>query len=87
MNAGCGQASVETIAAIVDAFKRPDVGAIMGYRADDAARLRARGPHPWGRKSEGAAAVGEALAARFPTPVGRTAGTGWRAMSACRNGP
>ena len=65
MNAGCGQVSVETVAAIVDAFKRPDVGAIMGYRADDAARVRARGPHPWGRKSEGAAAVGEALTARF----------------------
>lgn len=65
MSAGGENVTVETVAAIVDAFNRHDVDAIMGYFADDAVWVMARGPHPWGRKFEGAAAVRQALAERF----------------------
>lgn len=57
--------TVETVAAIVEAFNRHDVDAIMGYCAEDVVWVMARGPHPWGRKYEGAEAVRDALAARF----------------------
>ena len=65
MSRAGGQVTVETVAAIVDAFNRHDVDAIMGYCADDVVWVMARGPHPWGRKYEGAEAVREALVARF----------------------
>ena len=65
MNAVPGGVTVETVAAIVDAFNRHDVDAIMGYCADDVVWVMARGPHPWGREFRGAAAVRDALAERF----------------------
>ncbi len=60
-----GRVSVEMVAAIVDAFNRHDVDAIMSYCADDIVWVMARGPHPWGRKYEGAAEVRQALVERF----------------------
>jgi len=64
-NSGIPTVTVETVAAIVDAFNRHDVDAIMDACADDVVWVMARGPHPWGRKYEGAAAVREALVERF----------------------
>ena len=64
MSAGAG-VTAGTLAAIVDAFNRHDVEAIMGYCADDVVWVMARGPDPWGRRFEGAPAVREALAERF----------------------
>ena len=64
MSAG-GGVTAETVAAIVDAFNRHDVDAIMSYFATDAVWVMARGPHPWGRKFEGAQAVRKALVERF----------------------
>ena len=60
-----GRVSVEMVTAIVDAFNRHDVDAIMNYCADDIVWVMARGPHPWGRKYEGAAEVRQALVERF----------------------
>ncbi len=60
-----GSMTAETVAAIVEAFNRHDVDAIMSYFADDAVWVMARGPHPWGREFVGAQAVREALAERF----------------------
>ena len=57
--------TVGTVTAIVDAFNRHDVDAIMSYCADDVVWVMARGPEPWGRKYEGAAAVRGALVDRF----------------------
>jgi len=57
--------TVETVAAIVDAFNRHDVDAIMSACADDVVWVMARGPDPWGRIYEGAAAVRQALVDRF----------------------
>ena len=65
MNDRSPTVTVETLAAIVDAFNRHDVDGIMSYCAVDVVWVMARGPHPWGRKFEGAAAVHEALAERF----------------------
>ena len=63
-NKGAG-VTAETVAAIVAAFNRHDVDAIMDYCADDVVWVMARGPHPWGRTYEGAAAVRQALVDRF----------------------
>ncbi len=60
-----GRVSVEMVTAIVDAFNRHDVDAIMNYCADDIVWVMARGPHPWGRKYQGAAEVRQALVERF----------------------
>ena len=57
--------TVEMVTAIVDAFNRHDVDAIMSYCADDIVWVMARGPDPWGRKYEGAAEVRQALVDRF----------------------
>ena len=57
--------TVETVAAIVAAFNNHDVDAIMAHCADDIVWVMARGPDPWGRKYEGAAAVRKALVDRF----------------------
>ena len=65
MNDPAPAVTADTVAAIVDAFNRHDVDAIMGYCAADMVWTMARGPHPWGRRFEGAAAVRDALVERF----------------------
>ena len=65
MNDPAPAVTAETVAAIVDAFNRHDVDDIMSYCAADIVWVMARGPHPWGRRFEGAAAVRDALVERF----------------------
>jgi ketosteroid isomerase-like protein len=60
-----GEASVETLKAITDAFNAHDLDAIMEFFADDCSLDMPRGPEPWGRRLSGAAAVREGLASRF----------------------
>ena len=60
-----GPASVATLAAIASAFDRHDLDGIMAHFADDAVYDSPRGPDPWGRRFEGAAAVRAGFAARF----------------------
>jgi ketosteroid isomerase-like protein len=57
--------TVATFEAILDAFNRHDLDAIMAFFAEDATLDTPRGPDPWGRRYEGKAAVREGLAARF----------------------
>ena len=57
--------SVETLRAMVDAFNRHDLDAIMEHFADDAVLETPRGFEPWGTRFEGKSAVREGLAARF----------------------
>jgi len=59
------EASVAVLAAIASGFDRHDVDAIMEHFAPDAVFDSPRGPDPWGRRFEGAAAVRAATAARF----------------------
>ncbi len=58
-------ASVETLQAILEAFNRHDLDAIMVFFADDCALELPRGPEPWGRRLEGREQVREGLASRF----------------------
>jgi ketosteroid isomerase-like protein len=51
--------------AILDAFNRHDLDAIMAFFAEDATLETPRGSEPWGTRYEGKAAVREGLAARF----------------------
>jgi ketosteroid isomerase-like protein len=57
--------TVATLQAILDAFNRHDLDAIMAHFADDAVFESPRGPDPHGRRFIGKAAVREGLAARF----------------------
>jgi ketosteroid isomerase-like protein len=57
--------TVATLEAILDAFNRHDLDAIMDYFAEDATLDTPRGPNAWGSRFEGKAAVREGLAARF----------------------
>jgi len=57
--------TAETLEAICEAFNRHDLDAVMGFFADDCVLVMPRGPHPWGQRFEGAAAVREGLASRF----------------------
>lgn len=57
--------SVETLKAVLDAFNRHDLDAIMAHFADDATLDTPHGPHPWGGRFVGKAQVREGLAARF----------------------
>lgn len=57
--------TVETLAAICDAFNQHDLDAVMSFFADDCVLEMPRGPYPWGQRYEGAAAVREGLAGRF----------------------
>jgi ketosteroid isomerase-like protein len=47
------------------AFNAHDLDAVMAHFADDAVLEMPRGPDPWGARSEGRAAIREALAGRF----------------------
>ena len=57
--------TAETAGAILDAFNAHDLGAIMGFFADDCSLDMPRGPDPWGQRFVGKAAVREGLASRF----------------------
>ncbi len=57
--------TIQTLKRITDAFNRHDLDAIMANFARDAVFESPRGPDPWGRRFDGAAAVREGLAARF----------------------
>jgi ketosteroid isomerase-like protein len=57
--------SVATLQAIVAAFNAHDLDAIMEFFADECSLDMPRGPHAWGQRFEGKAAVREALATRF----------------------
>ena len=51
--------------AVLDAFNRHDLDAIMGHFADDAVFESPRGPDPWGTRFVGKEAVRAGLAKRF----------------------
>ena len=57
--------SVATLEAVLAAFNRHDLDAIMAFFAEDATMEMPRGADPWGSRSVGKAAVREGLAARF----------------------
>ena len=57
--------AVATLEAILDAFNRHDLDAIMTFFAEDAVLETPRGSDPWGTRFEGTAAVRAGLAARF----------------------
>ena len=57
--------TVETMERVLDAFNRHDLDAIMTFFAEDATLDLPRGPHPWGNRYVGKAAVREGLATRF----------------------
>ncbi len=57
--------TIEMLRSITDGFNQHDLDAIMGHVAPNAVFESPRGPDPWGRRFEGAAAVREGLAARF----------------------
>lgn len=56
---------VETLQAVLAAFNRHDLDAIMAHVAEDAVFESPRGPDPWGTRFVGKAAVREGLAQRF----------------------
>jgi len=57
--------TVEVLKEFLEAFNRHDLDSIMEFFADDCELLMPRGPHPWGGRMEGKAAVREGLASRF----------------------
>jgi steroid delta-isomerase-like uncharacterized protein len=57
--------SEETLQAVLDAFNRHDLDAIMSHFSDDAVFDSPRGPEPIGTRYVGAAAVRAGLAKRF----------------------
>ena len=56
---------LEVLQAVLDAFNRHDLDAIMSHFADDAVFESPRGPEPWGRRFVGKDEVRGGLAARF----------------------
>jgi ketosteroid isomerase-like protein len=58
-------ASHATLKALVEAFNAHDLDRIMSFFAADAVLEMPRGPHPWGSRYEGAAAIRQALEGRF----------------------
>lgn len=57
--------TVETLQAILDAFNRHDLDAIMEFFADDGVFELPRGREPWGTRFVGKAEVRRGLASRF----------------------
>ena len=55
----------DVLRAILDAFNRHDLDAIVGFFADDAVFESPRGPDPWGTRFDGKEAVRAGLAKRF----------------------
>ena len=75
---------------MLDGFNAHDLDAIMSLFADDCVFESPRGPDPWGRRFEGAAAVREGLGARFTTIPDVHYGDGSHfvaGIAASRNGP
>ena len=60
-----GSATVETLRALLDAFNRHDLDAVMSFFDDDCVLEMPRGPEPWGQRYSGADAVRAGLATRF----------------------
>ena len=56
---------VQMLRSIAAAFDRHDLDGILEPFAEDAVFDSPRGPHAWGQRFEGKAAVGEAFAGRF----------------------
>ena len=50
---------------LLEAFNAHDLDAIMAFFADDCSLDMPRGPHPWGQRFVGKAAVRQGLATRF----------------------
>jgi steroid delta-isomerase-like uncharacterized protein len=57
--------TVDTLRAVLEAFNRHDVDAIVAFFTDDAVFESPRGPGHWGRRYAGKAQVREGIAARF----------------------
>ena len=57
--------TTDLLKAILDAFNAHDLDAIMSFFTDDCVLEMPRGPHPWGNRFAGAAAVRKALQSRF----------------------
>lgn len=57
--------TVETLAAIADAFNRHDLDDIMSYFAEDCVLEMPRGPEPWGSRLVGLEQVRQGLVSRF----------------------
>lgn len=57
--------SIELLLQINAAFNSRGVDRILGFFAEDATFLMARGPEPCGRRVRGKAAIGKVLADRF----------------------
>lgn len=57
--------TVETLAAIADAFNRHDLDDIMSYFAEDCVLEMPRGPEPWGSRMVGLEQVRQGLVSRF----------------------
>ena len=57
--------TLTTLEAVLNAFNRHDLDAIMANFADDAVFEAPRGADPWGTRFEGKDAVREGLALRF----------------------
>jgi ketosteroid isomerase-like protein len=57
--------TVHTLKSFLEAFNRHDLDEIMTFFGDQAVFDMPRGPHPWGTRAEGRAAVRALLATRF----------------------
>jgi ketosteroid isomerase-like protein len=57
--------SLQTVKALLAAFNAHDLDAIMEFFADHCSLDMPRGPHPWGQRFVGKAAVKDALRTRF----------------------
>ncbi|MGH7299421.1 MAG: nuclear transport factor 2 family protein [Candidatus Rokuibacteriota bacterium] len=65
-----GGPTIELLLEINAAFNDRDVDRILGFFAEDATFLMARGPEPCGRRVHGKAAIGKILADRFKVITG-----------------
>ena len=59
------ESRMETLRAVLDAFNRHDLDAIMAHFADDCVMELPRGPEPWGTRYCGRDEVRVGLASRF----------------------
>jgi ketosteroid isomerase-like protein len=57
--------TIDILRSILAAFNAHDLDAIMALCTEDVVLEMPRGPHPWGARAEGAAAVRALLATRF----------------------
>lgn len=59
------EAKLAVLQALLDAFNRHDLDAVMDFFAEECTLEMPRGPHPWGQRYSGKEEVREALAGRF----------------------